>query len=903
MLTWSEIETNAILFQKIWKNTTGEEKSLGQTFERDFLKIFAVDEYTGLHEHQVYLKDGSVAYADYLLPGKFLIEMKSKGKSLILAFNQAMNYVNALKPEEKPRLIMCSDFDKILIHNLEKNFTYKEFKVSQLKDHVRIFGLLAGYKNKTDETVEIEVNTQASYKIAEIHDSLKEKGYLGHELELFMVRLVFCLFAEDTGIFEKESFEKYIETTRIDGSDLSAKLLSLFSVLDTPIEKRPKGLPDNLEKFRYINGSIFSDKLPLASFDQKMRSLLLQCSKDFNWSRISPAIFGAMFQGVMDDVSRRKIGAHYTSRENIMKVLKPLFLEDLYSEFEKSKSTKKELEAFQKKLSNLNFLDPACGSGNFLIVAYEELRRLEFEVLKLLYDHKENMFLDVVSMVKPEQFNGIEIEDFPAQIANLSMVLIKHLLDQEISNYFGSNSIDFPIKKNAKIIVGDSLEIEWSDLVPYDELDYIIGNPPFIGANLMTKAQKIQLKNIFLDKEAKVTSNSGFNDYVTCWFYKSSKIMLNNKKLKASFVATNSITQGQQVQSVWEVLYNLFNIKIDFAFKSFEWSNDAKNQASVHVVIIGFSSTKNETNKAIFDSDSNKKIVSKINPYLLERENIFIKSRTNPISNVSQMFGGNKPGDGNFLILTEQEKNELLLKFPKAASIVRPYLSSKDFLYNIKRYCIWFKDSNPSNFSDVKEIIDRIEKVKNYRLKSPRLQTVKDASKPYLFQEIRQPSNRYLLIPETSSYKRKYIPMGYLEPNIIAGGGSRLIDNASLYELGMLTSKAHMVWTKAICGRLRNDLTYSASLVYNNFPWPIPSNAQKEKISQTAQSILEIRSKYSESSLAELYDPLLMPVDLLKAHEHNDKAVWEAYGKAWDFNSEEDCLSHLFELYEKLDSN
>jgi type I restriction-modification system DNA methylase subunit len=476
--------------------------------------------------------------------------MKSKGKSLIIAFNQAMNYVNALKPEEKPRLIMCSDFDKILVHNLEKNFTYKEFRLSQLKDHIRIFGLLAGFKNKTDETVEIEVNTQASYKIAKIHDSLKEKGYLGHDLELFMVRIVFCLFAEDTGIFEKESFEKYIESSKIDGSDLSSKLLSLFSILDTPVDKRPKGLPDNLEKFRYINGSIFSDKLPLASFDQKMRSLLLQCSKDFNWSKISPAIFGAMFQGVMDEISRRKLGAHYTSRENIIKVLKPLFLQDLYSEFEKSKSTKKELEDFQKKLSKLNFLDPACGSGNFLIVAYEELRRLEFEVLKLLYDHKDNMFLDVVSMVKPEQFNGIEIEDFPAQIANLSMVLIKHLLDQEISNYFGSNSIDFPIKKSAKIIVGDSLEIEWSDLVPYENLDYIIGNPPFIGSSRMSKTQKNQIRKIYLDNNGKSLKNSGLNDYVSGWFYKASKIM-SEHKTRACFVATNSITQGEQTQSVW----------------------------------------------------------------------------------------------------------------------------------------------------------------------------------------------------------------------------------------------------------------------------------------------------------------------------------------------------------------
>jgi hypothetical protein len=902
MLSWGDIETRAIAFQKRWISTIGEEKQLSNNFQNDFMQVFGVDWHIGLNQHQIYLKDGSIGYIDYFIPGKILIEMKSKGKSLKTAYTQAMTYVEALKPEEKPLLIVCSDFDKIEVHNLEKKYSYKPFKVSQLKNHIRIFGFLAGYNLKNDEIAEVEVNTEASYKIANIHDALKEKGYDGHDLETYVVRIVFCLFAEDTGIFQKEGFENYIESTKEDGSDLSIKLMSLFSILDTPIDRRPKGLGDNLNNFRYINGAIFKNPLPLASFDSKMRKLLLECSKEFDWSKISPAIFGAMFQGVMDEQKRRNLGAHYTSRENIMKILDPLFLDNLKVDFEKSKTTKKELLDFQKKLSSLKFLDPACGSGNFLIVAYEELRKLEFEVLKLLFDKKENMFLETVISVKINQFSGIEIEDFPAQVANLSMILMKHLLDREISEYFGFNVIDFPIKESANIVRANALEIDWNNVVDLSSLNYIIGNPPFIGAKETSSVQRKEINAIYLDEKGKQTSTSGKNDYVSGWFYKASDIS-SKYRVEVGFVSTNSITQGEQIESVWKVLFDKFNIQINFAYKNFKWTNNAKYNAAVIVVIIGFSSIVKPTIKFLWDAEGIKRTVSRINAYLLERENVFIKSRTKPFSEVSKMMKGNIPADGNFLIMSEEEKNELLINYPEAKEIIKTYLSSRDFLHGIKRYCIWLENVSPSKYSRIKPIMERIESVKQFRLKSKKPKTVLDASKPSLFQEIRQPKSNYLFIPGISSENRKYIPMGYLEQNVIAGSGTVLVHNATLLEFGILTSITHMAWIKSVSGRLKNDLSYSVSLVYNTFPWPYITDEIKNKISATAKNILEIREKYKDSSLAELYNPLLMPVDLLKAHELNDKAVWEAYGKAWNINSEEDCLTHLFELYEKLVNN
>ncbi len=490
MLTWTEIETRAIAFQNTWKKTNGDERQDAQTFEKDFMNIFGVDFRDGFHEYQLRLNDGSIGYIDYFLPAKIVIEMKSKGKSLPKAYTQAMDYVHALKPEEQPELVMVCDFDKIELHNLKRDIHYKPFKVSQLKSHIRIFGLLAGYEDKFEEKNEIELNTTASYKMAKLHDLLKEYGYEEHALEIYLVRLLFCLFADDTGIFEKDSFEEYVKASAEDGSDLAMRMMMLFNILDTPSEKRMKNLSTELNRFRYINGNLFTETLPPAVFDGKMRELLIECC-EFDWSKISPAIFGAMFQGVMDQQKRRELGAHYTSEENIMKVIKPLFLDDLYREFEQSKSTKKELEAFHQKISSLKFLDPACGSGNFLILTYQKLRELEFEILKFLKSTAQLSLFDISSKVHINQFYGIEYEPFASEIAKISLLLMKHLMDRKVSNYFGQNLIDFPIKENANIVNGNALRVEW------EKVDYILGNPPFIGARMMSKEQSLDMEEVF----------------------------------------------------------------------------------------------------------------------------------------------------------------------------------------------------------------------------------------------------------------------------------------------------------------------------------------------------------------------------------------------------------------------
>jgi hypothetical protein len=581
MLTWTEIETRASAFQMNWRDCAGNEKQDDIKFIQAFLNVFGVDWQTGFPQHQIFMPNGTPNYIDYLLPGQILIEMKSKGKSLDAAFTQAMSYIQALKPEETPQLVMVCDFDQVRVFNYHKKHPYKTFRLSELRRHVRIFSLLAGYGSVVEARTEIELNTDASYKMAKLHDALKENGYTGHELEVYLVRLLFCLFADDTGVFEKSSFYNYLQASDPDGSDLSGRLTMLFSTLDTPDDKRMKNLPEELKRFRYINGNLFSERLTPPFFSAKMRSILLDCC-DFDWTQISPAIFGAMFQGVMNPQERRELGAHYTSEENILKVIKPLFLDELEEEFERSISTVAELRAFQDKLASLTFLDPACGSGNFLIITYQRLRELEFKVLKLLHSNLQSDWLTDHTRVGLHQFYGIEIEDFPCEIAKVSMLLMKHLMDQEVSAYFGTNFIDFPIKDNANIVKANALRLDWNEIVPADKLDYILGNPPFNGARTMSSEQKADLQHVLGDLK-----NSGNLDFVTPWYKKSADMMDRNSAIQTALVSTNSIVQGEQAGILWEYLFDR-RFEINFAHRTFKWSNAAKGKAAVHCVIIGF---------------------------------------------------------------------------------------------------------------------------------------------------------------------------------------------------------------------------------------------------------------------------------------------------------------------------
>lgn len=893
MLSWEDIETNAVAFAAKWKNSAGNEKQQAQTFEKDLMGIFGVDWHDGLHEHPVINSEGRQNYIDYLLPGKILIEMKSKGESLIRAYNQGYDYVKCLKPDEYPELLLVSDFEWIQVTNLKTMQTFKQYKLKDLKKHVRMLGGLAGYDSAVTFKTDIEVNTDASYKMAKLHDALKANGYTGKNLEVYLVRLLFCLFGEDTGIFEQKAFEHYLQHSREDGSDLSGRLTDLFNTLNTPDNQRMTNLPDELKKLRYINGGIFADNLPSAYFDGKMRQIMLDCC-DFDWSYISPAIFGSMFQGVMDDVERRTLGAHYTSEENILKVIKPLFLDDLWDEFERAKRTREELEAFHDKIARLTFLDPACGCGNFLIITYRELRLLEFELLKMIYDNKQLTLINLLCKVSVEQFYGIEYEEFPCQIAQVGLLLMKHQMDKQVSHYFGLNMIDFPIKESAHIVHSNALMIDWEDVVTKDKLNYIVGNPPFVGTNQMSTEQRDDMNRIFNDEK-----NRGKLDYVTAWYKKSAELF-KYSKIQAAFVSTNSITQGEQPCILWPILNN-YSIHIDFAYRTFKWSNEAKGKAAVHCVIIGFSSNVDTNKKILYDENGNLQTVENINLYLVSAPNIIVNSRTKPLNDIPKICKGSQPTDGGNLLLSENEKDDLLTSYPHLEPYIKPCYGAAEFINNIKRYCLWFVDLKDRSVFRIPEIKDRLEKVKESRENSTSEFTRNKADLPYLFTNIRQPEGNYLIIPSVSSERRKYVPIGFLEPNIIATNLVLIVPNAALYHFGILTSNVHNAWMRTVAGRLKSDYRYSGNIVYNNFPWPETTPDQQARIEATAQLVLDARANYPDNSLADLYDPLSMPPDLLKAHKKLDTEVCKAYGTIW--KKEEDCVADLMKMYVDLTKN
>ncbi|MDI6533354.1 DNA methyltransferase [Bacillus mycoides] len=894
-LSWETIESNAIVFSKKWKNCRGTERQEAQKFEIDLMNVFGVDFHEGLHEYQVRDAQGKIGYIDYLLPGKILIEMKSKGESLVRAYNQGYDYTKCLTPDEYPELLLVSNFDYIQVTNLKTMQTFKKFKVSQLKNRVRMLGLLAGYNSEVTFKTNIEVNTDASYKMAKLHDILKENGYEGENLEVYLVRLLFCLFAEDTGIFEERTFEQYIKNSKEDGSDLSSRIMMLFSILDTPENKRMTNLPEELKRFRYINGKLFAKPLPPAYFDNKTRQILIDCC-DFDWSYISPAIFGAMFQGVMNPKERHDLGAHYTSEENILKLIKTLFLDELWEEFEKSKSTKAELEAFHNKLANLNFLDPACGCGNFLIITYRELRLIEFEVLKMLYDNRQLMIIDTFCKVSIEQFYGIEYEEFPCQIAQVGLLLMKHQLDKEVSNYFGMNIIDFPIRETANIVFGNALRIDWEEVITKDKCSYIIGNPPFLGKTEQSKEQKSDMSLVF-----EKTKGIGDLDYVASWYYKSAKY-IQGTRMKIAFVSTNSITQGEQASILWKPLIQKFNIIIDFAYRTFVWSNDAKGKAKVHCVIIGFSCFATKINKRIYMDDNSSCIVKNIHPYLIDSPNIVIESRNTSLCDVAQIKLGNKLYDKGGFILSDEEKDELLEKEPLAEKWIRKFVSGSDFINNKNRWCLWLKNAERSEIKRCPTVMKRIEYVRNFRSNSVSKATQKLAETPTLFCSTLQPDTDYVLIPRVSTQRRRYVPMGYMSKDVILNDTSYSIEDANLYLFGVLNSDVHMAWMRTVAGRIKSDYRYGKDTVYNTFPWPTPTEKQKERIEKCAQAILDARALYPDSSLADLYDPLFMPSELLKAHKNLDKEVSKAYGKVWE--TEEECVAYLMKMYQKLvDSN
>lgn len=738
--------------------------------------------------------------------------------------------------------------------------------------------------------------------MGKLHDQLKSIGYDGHPLEVYLVRLLFCLFAEDTTIFNKQQFQEFIEQrTNIDGSDLAARLQELFQVLNTPRENRFKNLDEQLADFPYVNGKLFEEILPTASFDSKMRQALLDCCY-IDWSKISPAIFGSMFQSVMNPKERRNLGAHYTSETNILKLIKPLFLDELWKEFESIKDNRNKLPEFHKKLSSLRFLDPACGCGNFLVITYRELRLLEFEVLKAL-NKTGQTFLDVsqILWIDVDQFSGIEYEEFPARIAEVAMWLIDHQMNMLVSSEFGQYFVRLPLKKSANIVHGNALRIDWEEVVPKNELSYIIGNPPFIGKKEQKPEQKADMELVFAN-----IKGTGVLDYVTAWYLKAA-IYIQETKIKTAFVSTNSICQGEQVDVLWKLLFNRFKVKIHFAHRTFNWRNEARGNAAVHCVIVGFANY-DTINKSIFEYEDIKGEpheikVKNINPFLVEGKDVTVENRKSPICNVPEIvYGSFALDDGNYT-LTEEEKNQIISINQDSEKLIRPFIGGRELLHSESRYCLWLEHADPADIRNNAEIKERVEAVKKWRNSSDRTNTKKLAQTPTVFAEIRQPKTNYLAFPTVSSVNRKYIPIAFLTPDIIASNQLYVLPNATVYYFGVLTSFMHMAWVKYICGRLKSDYRYSASIVYNNFPFPeSPSEKQIKSIEEAAQKVLDTRLQFSNSSLADLYDPLAMPPALVKAHHELDKAVDLAY-RSQPFTSEAKRMEFLFELYEKYTAN
>jgi hypothetical protein len=883
-LSWNEIKDRALKFSKEWADTSNEEAD-AKPFLVEFFNVFGItSKRVSTFEHRVKKLDNKDGYIDLLWKGTILIEMKSRGKNLDKAYGQAKDYLHGLKEHELPKYILISDFENFRLYDLEENKMI-EFKLNDLVNNVQHFGYLLGYQKKVYKEQD-PANIKAAELMGKLHDRLEEIGYTGHPLEVYLVRILFCLFAEDTTIFNKQQFQEYIEQrTNIDGSDLAAKLQELFQVLNTPKENRFKNLDEQLADFPYVNGKLFEEILPTASFDSNMRQALLNCCY-IDWSKISPAIFGSMFQSVMNPKERRNLGAHYTSETNILKLIKPLFLDELWNEFESEKDNKNKLPEFHKKLSTLKFLDPACGCGNFLVITYRELRLLEFEVLKAL-NKSGQTFLDVsqILWINVDQFSGIEYEEFPARIAEVAIWLIDHQMNMLVSSEFGQYYVH-----------ADALETDWQNVVSKNELSYIIGNPPFIGSKIMKQSQRDQIVREFDNVDG-----SGVLDYVTGWYIKAAKY-IQDTKIKVAFVSTNSIVQGEQTSILWEPMMNKYKIKIHFAHRTFKWSNEAKGNAAVFCVIVGFANF-DTSNKSIFEyedikGEAHELKAKNINPYLVDAKDILITKRTNPLCNVPKMSFGNMPLDGGNLILSDEEKIDFLQKEPKAEKYILPLISAFEFLNGKKRWCLWLVDAEPNELKQMPEVLKRAELVKKFRLDSVAPSTQKFAKTPTLFRDRNRPET-FIVVPRVSSENRPYIPFGFFDKNSIVSDTCMSIPNGNQYHFGVLMSKMHMAWVKYICGRLKSDFRYSKDIVYNNFPWPDNLNDKQVSAIETAtQKVLDARLQFPNSSLADLYDPLTMPPALIKAHNELDKAVDLAY-RPQAFTSEANRMVFLFELYEK----
>ncbi len=1083
-LSWNEIRSRALEFSRRWEHETSEDAE-AKTFWTEFFGVFGIDrKRIASFEEPVKKLGDKRGYIDLFWKGMLLVEHKSRGKNLDKAYTQALDYFPGIKERDLPKYVLVSDFERFRLYDLEApsppyplpqageggqrpgEGAFYEFKLCDLHKHIKHFAFIAGYRTQIIAP-QNPVNIKAAERMGNLHDALKASGYQGHPLEVLLVRLLFCLFADDTGIFQPASaFRTWIEErTAADGSDLGPQLAQLFQVLNTPEDRRTSILDEQLAAFPYVNGKLFEEMLPIASFNLTMREALLDCCA-LDWSAISPAIFGALFQSIMDGRARRNLGAHYTSEENILKLIQPLFLDDLHEEFKRVKSNKNKLFEFHKKLRTLTFFDPACGCGNFLVIAYRELRKLELDVLRAVHQGPGSRFLDIHQQISVDvdQFYGIEIEEFPAQIAQVALWLMDHQMNVRVSEEFGMYFARIPLKTSPHIVNDNALTLDWNDVLVAERASYVFGNPPFVGAKFMDDVQREETRQVFAG-----INGGGLLDYVAAWYVKAERYMTNSlaplagrgagvrgethrrdplleeklktyarelralatdaeqriwyllrnrnffgfkfrrqhpvagyildfycadaglaieldggqhseqtaydaqreatlqqhgirtlrfwnndvllnteavlteiayalpltptlspqagrgSEVKAAFVSTNSITQGEQVGVLWSWLLSK-GIRIHFAHRTFQWSNEARGMAAVHCVIIGFGAFDVEK-KTIYEyedirGEPHAVAVRNINPYLVDAPDVVLVNRQHPICAVPEIGIGNKPIDGGNYLFTTEERDEFLKHEPQAAKWFRRWIGADEFLNGYERWCLWLGDCPPNELRQMPEVIKRVEAVREVRLASKSAPTQKLAATPTRFHVEYIPKETYLLIPRVSSERRAFIPIGFMTPDTLTSDTSLTIPDASLYHFGILTSTMHNAWMRTVCGRLESRYRYSAGIVYNNFPWPElpspqPSPASGEsgargaqqrnaaegegKVEAAAQAVLNTRAQFPQSSLADLYDPLTMPPALVKAHQALDRAVDACYRKA-AFTSDAQRVEFLFERYQQLTS-
>ena len=917
----TERRAAAKAFAEYWKDR-GDEKSDSQSFwlslARDVLGVAEPEKFI-LFEERVKLDHTS--FIDGHIPSTHvLIEQKKKGLNLrspirqsdgtlLNPFQQAQRYSAALPYSQRPRWIITCNFEEFLIYDMEK--PTGEPESIMLKDLGKEYYRLQFLVEEKSELLhrEEQISIKAGELVGKLYDAIL-KQYIHPDseetlrsLNMLCVRLVFCLYAEDAGIFGGHlKFHNYIKSFNV--KDVRRALIDLFRVLDTKTEERDPYMDDALVAFPYVNGGLFADEnIEIPNMTHDIVDLLLHnASEDFDWSQISPTIFGAVFESTLNPETRRSGGMHYTSIENIHKVIDPLFLDELREELAEIKALKvpkirnDKAEAFREKLSNLTFFDPACGSGNFLTETYISLRRLENEALEIINQGQILLGYDGLIKVSIGQFYGIEINDFAVTVAKTALWIAESQMLKETEDIVNM-SLDFlPLKSYANIVEGNALRTDWETVVPKDKLNYIMGNPPFVGYSLQTADQKQDILSIYVDEKGKPYKTAGKIDYVSGWYFKAAELM-HNTNVRTAFVSTNSITQGEQVASVWKPLYDRFNIHIDFAHRTFRWDSEANVKAHVHCVIVGFSIAYNPREKQLYSSER-MQLVKNINAYLIEAPDVFVESRTKPISDVLPMSTGNRPADGGHLIIEKEDYADFIAKEPMAIKYIKRLTGAVEFINNKDRYCLWLVNANPGEIRKMPEVMRRIEACKQDRLNgAPDRQKLADT--PMLFRETNNPDT-YIIVPRVSSENRRYIPLGFLDENVIPTDSATIIQNAKLYDFGVLTSNVHMAWMRAVCGRLKSDYRYSKDVVYNNFPWPTPTDEQKAAIEKTAQAILDARALYPDCSLADLYDEVAMPPELRKAHQANDRAVMQAYGFDIKTMTESNCVAELMKMYQEL---